>query len=95
MEIEEIKKKIEGLDKTDLLDFIKKAVEDSHLNGFNEGYEDGEQSLDDSDESAANIEFCLNELKEAQERNLSIDELIRDLTIRSCKFMKPTAKILN
>lgn len=87
MEILEIKKKIATLPADQLADYFAEAISES----YDEGYEDGENLSPSEEENSGNIQFCLNELTEAKERGMTIDDLIRDLTIRSCVHMQVIA----
>lgn len=86
MQKETILNEIDGLTTDQIADYIVGALDGA----YDEGQEDAEEAQDEIDpeeDSAPVIAFALKELQEAKERGLSIDDLIRDLTIRSCRFM--------
>lgn len=96
----EIATAIAGLNPEELIKFISTRIELSNFEGYKQGFKEGveetevkfntEEEINPEEDSEGAIAFALNQLKEAKERGVSIDELIRDLTIRSCRFMPNT-----
>lgn len=75
------------------IDFAYNAIEESYNKGFMHAEQNMDPPVSADEDSAVAIDFALNQLKEAKERGLSIDDLIQDLTIRSCRFMANPVKL--
>lgn len=87
MEIKEIQERIKSLPHDQLADFVDNAIDEAYDEGYDARGDEIEEP--DTEDNSTNIEYCLIQLKDAKERGLSIDDLIADLTIRSCIYMHP------
>jgi hypothetical protein len=86
-EIKEVEAELKSLQPDEIPGYVANKISEAYESGHEDGYEAGESLYPDDEDTKAGIAFAISQVQEAIQRNLTLPELLQDLTIRSCKFM--------